>query len=157
MPLTVRGTAFALMLIDLDHFKQVNDTLGHAAGDKVLIEVARRFQETLRAGDMVARLGGDEFLAILPYADQPLPLEDIGRRLIEVISAPVSYDGAFCNVSASIGAAVVGPNTSVSFDDIQRRADDALYRSKNQGRARISIEYLAEIDAQSDPGTVATH
>lgn len=127
---------FGLMHIDLDFFKQVNDTLGHAAGDHVLREVARILTEETRTTDLAARVGGDEFVLVFPGLTDPKRLEHIAARIIERLSDPMPFDDALCTISASIGMTV-----SISYDHPQSEqmladADEALYASKRAGRGR---------------------
>jgi len=130
------GRALAVLFVDVDHFKRVNDTAGHAAGDRVLIEVARRMGSAVRQGDVVCRLGGDEFLVIMePVADEA-EAEGVGRRLVEAVSAPVDVGGRTISVSASVGVAL-SLDGSVDADRLLREADEALYRAKRSGRGRV--------------------
>ncbi|EPX81011.1 GGDEF domain-containing protein [Litoreibacter arenae] len=129
------GQAFGLMHLDLDHFKQVNDTFGHGAGDHVLRHVAGILQDETRASDMVARVGGDEFVLIFQgCVDLPV-LEGIAWRIIARLEEPVAYDGHLCRISASIGTTLSSFYTKPVADRMLNDADEALYASKNQGRA----------------------
>ncbi|MFU8865156.1 MAG: diguanylate cyclase domain-containing protein [Rhodobacterales bacterium] len=126
---------FALMHLDLDKFKAVNDTLGHAAGDHVLRHVAQVLIEELRSGDMVARIGGDEFLLVLPGLQDRGQLEGIARRIITRLAAPVACRGATCRIGCSIGTVLSG--SYATFDPARMIADSdtALYAAKRDGRA----------------------
>ena len=133
------GQAFALMHLDLDFFKAVNDTMGHAAGDHVLQRVARIMVEEVRKDDTVARVGGDEFVLILTGIQKRETLSRIASRLIARLEKPIHYGGQDCRVSASLGIVL-----SVDYDppvarDMLEDADEALYSSKRQGRARHSF------------------
>jgi len=131
------GRPSALMHIDLDGFKNVNDTLGHSAGDQLLVEVAKRIKRTLRSGDFPARIGGDEFLILAAPATHPWELDAIGDRLIHAVSRPIPLEGAEAEVSASIGIAL---NTgAVDADELFYQADLALYESKRNGRGRVTL------------------
>ncbi len=127
--------AFALMQVDLDFFKQVNDTYGHAAGDHVLRHVAKIMLGEVRQGDSVARVGGDEFLIVLAGLTDPDDLSTIARRLIQQIEAPIDYEGQQCRISASIGIAV-NRGEQPRRDRLFQEADLALYASKREGRGR---------------------
>ncbi|MEM6372425.1 MAG: diguanylate cyclase [Pseudomonadota bacterium] len=133
------GTRFGLMQVDLDWFKAVNDTLGHAAGDYVLQTVARIMVEETRESDTVARVGGDEFVIILPYANSVGVLEGIGQRIIDQLSKPITYQGDICKISASIGMAFYDPDMPRSLSEIMDDADVALYASKANGRATQTL------------------
>jgi diguanylate cyclase (GGDEF)-like protein len=125
----------ALLFVDLDGFKAVNDEWGHAAGDLLLAEVARRVEGGLRAGDLVARLGGDEFTVLLPNTTAAVAFE-IGERIRAAVNAPIaSVRGV--HVSASVGIAVA-PDDGMSFQPLLRAADGAMYRAKALGRDRCA-------------------
>lgn len=126
---------FALMLIDLDHFKEVNDTLGHDTGDVLLVEAARRINECVRSTDTVARLGGDEFVVILPELDDTSSVERIARSVVQKISAPFQLKGDALCVSASIGIAWY-PNDADTLECLLKNADQAMYAAKSLGRNR---------------------
>ena len=131
----------ALLLCDLDHFKRVNDRLGHAAGDAVLQEVAYTMRSVLRAGDSIYRVGGEEILVVLPGAGEESAVE-IAERLCEAVRErkPIGMP-----VTISIGVAVSGRGTATT-DELVRNADDALYVAKTSGRDRVSV---ADPDAAS--------
>ncbi len=127
---------FGLMHLDLDFFKEVNDTLGHAAGDHVLTHVAEILQAEIRKGDIVARVGGDEFVLLFRDCDDPDLLKSIGRRLIARLEEPTSYDGQPCCISASAGSVLASRYEVPDPDQMLNDADIALYASKNRGRAQ---------------------
>ena len=125
--------AFALMFLDLDRFKQINDTLGHAAGDAVLVETGLRLKGCVRACDMVARMGGDEFTVILgKMADQP-DICFVAERIIEALNLPFEVEGAVAGIGVSIGICIYG-GADTSLESMVRHADLALYRAKSEGR-----------------------
>ena len=132
-----RGS-FAILFIDLDRFKQVNDSLGHSAGDVLLQEVAQRLQRCLREGDLVARLGGDEFAVLLMGASEPVDAMRTAERLSEAIQRPVTIQGRTLLPSASIGVAQVAERFACA-EDMLRDADIAMYRAKVQGHSRITL------------------
>ena len=122
-----------LLILDLDHFKEVNDTLGHQAGDELLKEVAVRLKDSVRSSDIVARLGGDEFGIILKNA---VNYETVGRictNIIEAVAKPFKISGQNINIGISIGASSILDNTT-SADSLFAAADKALYKTKEEGR-----------------------
>ncbi|HMJ42049.1 MAG TPA: EAL domain-containing protein [Pseudolabrys sp.] len=135
----------AVFYIDLDHFKDVNDTLGHPVGDELIRNVTLRLSRTLRGDDLVARLGGDEFAVISSVGDDSDKMMALAQRMIGVICAPYSIGGQNIVIGASIGIAIIDRNCAGSAD-IMRYADMALYRAKNEGRNRGCI-YDAAMDA----------
>jgi diguanylate cyclase (GGDEF)-like protein/PAS domain S-box-containing protein len=129
---------FALLFIDLDGFKAVNDTLGHPAGDQVLIAVARRLEACVRPGDVVARLGGDEYAILLERIDPPLGATEVAGRILEALRPPFTVSGRDVAVSASIGIAVSVTGRE-PVDDLLRDADAAMYRAKAAGKQRYEV------------------
>jgi diguanylate cyclase (GGDEF)-like protein/PAS domain S-box-containing protein len=125
--------ALALMYLDLDRFKQVNDSLGHAAGDAVLVEAGRRLKECVRGCDMVARMGGDEFTVILSKLADEGDAAVVAERIIHSFHTPFAVEGALASVGVSIGICVY-PTHQDDLDGMVRRADLALYRAKENGR-----------------------
>ena len=123
----------ALMFVDLDHFKQINDSLGHVVGDGVLQAVARRLCETMRDGDTIARLGGDEFTIICEGLTGPAAAAEVAAKIKAALAAPVSVDGRDLTISASIGIASHVPG-SLDSEDLLRAADIAMYQAKDNGR-----------------------
>jgi diguanylate cyclase len=135
----------AVLYIDLDHFKDVNDTLGHHVGDELIRNVTLRLSHTLRGGDLVARLGGDEFAVISSIGNDGSRMMAVAQRIISAICAPYSINGQNITIGASIGIAVVDKACGAAAD-IMRFADMALYRAKNEGRNRACI-YDEAMDA----------
>jgi diguanylate cyclase (GGDEF)-like protein/PAS domain S-box-containing protein len=131
------GSQLALLFIDLDDFKQVNDTLGHHQGDAVLVEAARRIGLCVRSSDTVARLGGDEFTVILSGLDQPDSVDRIAASMLALLGSPVTLDAASPSVSASVGIALY-PADAATPEDLLRSADQAMYAAKQGGRNRYS-------------------
>jgi diguanylate cyclase (GGDEF)-like protein len=122
-------THFALIYIDLDQFKQVNDLYGHRVGDLYLQQVAERFSESLRGMDTLARVGGDEFIALIPVVRNRAEVEEISRRLTQCFNSPFHIDGYSIGGTASIGIAVY-PEDGLTKDDLKRVADSAMYGHK---------------------------
>jgi len=139
------GPTAAVFYIDLDHFKDVNDTLGHHIGDALILNVTRRLSHVMRGNDLVARLGGDEFAIITACESDAQSLQAISMRIITAVCAPYSINGHNIMIGASIGIAVID-NRARDAADILRYADMALYRAKNEGRNRACI-YDAAMDA----------
>jgi diguanylate cyclase (GGDEF)-like protein len=156
----------ALLSLDLDHFKSVNDTLGHSVGDLVLQAVADRLQASLRPGDLVARLGGDEFAVLMharreanantdadseadDAASRSVDAANLARRLIDALMQPFELQGRRVRLGGSIGSVVVSdPRATLSVDDVLVRADMALYAAKDKGRGTY-VEYSAELGERS--------
>jgi len=127
------GHRIAVLFVDLDHFKWVNDTLGHSYGDELLRVVARKLQDNVRKGDTVARLGGDEFVILLDGFDADDELPRLAQRFLEALSSPVSLEGIEIFNSASIGIAVC-PADGEDAETLLRNADTAMYSAKEHGR-----------------------
>jgi two-component system cell cycle response regulator len=126
----------ALLFVDLDRFKQVNDTHGHRAGDLVLKVTAERMRQAVRESDTVARVGGDEFIVLLPMIGQPDDGDAVAAKLLAALLQPVEVDGASLAVSASIGLVEFGAEP-VSAEALIGRADQAMYVAKRDGRATV--------------------
>jgi diguanylate cyclase len=141
------GPPAAVLYLDLDHFKDVNDTLGHSIGDELIRNVTQRLKHTLRSDDIVARLGGDEFAVITTAASDHDMLQLIAQRVIASLCTPYMVDGNTIVIGVSIGIAIVEQNSKERGSDIMRFADIALFRAKSEGRNRACI-YNAEMDAE---------
>ena len=137
--LRMDGISFGLVHLDLDYFKQVNDTYGHAAGDEVLQAVARILVQETREKDIVARVGGDEFIIIFQKLADPKILCEIGERIIRCLEIPISYDEARLQISGSIGITTSETNPFGAVEEILEAADLALYASKRAGRSRATV------------------
>jgi diguanylate cyclase (GGDEF)-like protein len=133
---------FAVMFIDLDRFKKINDTLGHAVGDRLLQDVAQRLKSCLREGDIVARWGGDEFTILLSHINCGDDAGKIAQRIIEALKLPFHLENQEINTSTSIGIAVY-PEDGKDLDSLLKNADLALYEAKKKGRNNYQF-YLAE-------------
>ncbi|MTE21131.1 EAL domain-containing protein [Streptomyces sp. TRM43335] len=130
------GARSALVLIDLDRFRSVNDTLGHLAGDRLLLQIAERLRTALPRGAEVARLGGDEFAVLLPLADSPTSAQRVARALVSALGSPLDLDGLTLELEASAGVAVF-PDHAGEAEGLLRRADVAMYQAK---RDRSGVE-----------------
>jgi diguanylate cyclase (GGDEF)-like protein len=126
---------FALLVLDLDHFKLINDTLGHEAGDDVLRQAAERLRQCVRETDTVARLGGDEFTIVLPHIKSARDSESVAQHVIEMMAAPFMAAGTEHYLNASIGIAL-HPTDGLTPEELLRNADTAMYRAKEGGRGR---------------------
>ncbi|SFJ57099.1 diguanylate cyclase domain-containing protein [Jannaschia pohangensis] len=134
-----RKPNFGLMHLDLDYFKAVNDTLGHAAGDRVLEQVAVILRQEVRRGDMVARVGGDEFILVFDDCSDLDFLKGIAARIIDRLEQPIDWQGHECRVSGSIGITMSSFYDTLDPDQLIADADKALYSSKRAGRARHAV------------------
>jgi len=135
-----RNRPMALLFIDLDHFKAINDRHGHPAGDELLLCISQRLRDTMRGSDLVGRLSGDEFVALLPETASFDAIAHTALRLIQAVETPVSLDAGRVQgeVSASIGVARF-PRDGEDFDAVLDHADQAMYRAKSQGRGRYAV------------------
>jgi len=133
------GTPFALVHVDLDGFKAVNDRFGHAAGDRVLTEVARILREEIRATDTAARPGGDEFALVLPGVTEEAALRELGRRILARIEAPIAVAGGTARISASIGIALSAAYSRPEAETMAADADAALYAIKHEGGGQVAF------------------
>jgi diguanylate cyclase (GGDEF)-like protein/PAS domain S-box-containing protein len=137
----------ALMMLDLDRFKAVNDTLGHPVGDALLAQVGQRLEALMAPGEMVGRLGGDEFAVVLPAEAGEARLTEIARGILRELSRPFQVSGHPLSIGVSVGSAM-GPRDGASVEDLMRHADMALYRSKETGRGR-HVAYGAGLRADA--------
>ena len=133
------GAGFALVQMDLDFFKAVNDTLGHAAGDHVLVHVAKILREETRRLDVIARAGGDEFILLLRGMTDAAQLQSLGARIIERLQEPIAFEDQVCRISGSAGVTVSPTYDLPDADRMQSDADIALYASKRMGRSRCTL------------------
>ncbi|MEZ5239183.1 MAG: EAL domain-containing protein [Microthrixaceae bacterium] len=130
------GSSTVAMMCDIDHFKTVNDSLGHQAGDALLVEVADGLRSALRRGDLLARLGGDEFVAVTSTAE-PSDSAEVGTRVINALQPTVEVDGNTIRARLSVGLAVADPDDDPT--SLLRKADAALYEAKASGRSRMAV------------------
>jgi two-component system, cell cycle response regulator len=145
------GTAFAIVLADIDHFKFVNDTYGHMAGDVVLREAARRMTNCIRPYDCVGRYGGEEFLIVVPSSDAMGAMGLAERIRKEIEATPMVAEGASVSVTASFGISCSTPNRLLDPQEMLRLADDALYRAKANGRNRCELAAEQDLTTHPDP------
>ena len=142
------GRRSTLMLIDLDRFKQINDTLGHPIGDRLLIEVANRLTALAGPGDLCGRLGGDEFAIVVTDASDRDRVETLARRIVEVLSMPFEIDDHLLHIGGSVGSATA-PRDGRAVEMLLRNADLALYRAKDDGRG-LHRRYVPELHAEAE-------
>ena len=138
----------ALMFIDLDRFKSINDTLGHQIGDKLLVEVAHRLEDVTDDGHRIGRLGGDEFAIVVREADDELLISQLAEHIIATLSEPYDVDGNKLSIGASVGVAF-GPSDGATAHNLIRSADLALYRAKDAGRGVVR-RYLPEMHREAE-------
>jgi diguanylate cyclase len=147
-----RGQSLAVLYLDLDRFKAVNDTLGHPVGDRLLNEVADRLRSVVREVDTITRLGGDEFAIAQSGVEQPRSADALAQRLIEALGQPYDISGQLVAVGASVGITVAGHN-DLDVDQLLRRADMALYAAKREGRGTWRwFEPAMDLEAQTRRG-----
>jgi diguanylate cyclase (GGDEF)-like protein len=140
------GPSFAVLCMDLDRFKEVNDSFGHSVGDEVLRQVTQRLREVVRQGDLIARLGGDEFAILQTGVGAPSDVMTLAQRMVERLSAVYELDDRRVVCGASVGAAIFGIDAQAT-DELMHKADLALYRAKASGRGTFSF-YDAALDEQ---------
>ncbi len=141
------GKLVALLFLDLDRFKSVNDTLGHLAGDELLVEVATRLKTCVRKTDTIARLGGDEFTVILEGLDAPVDAEIVCRKIIKSLEAPLLLRNHEIYVTTSIGVTFF-PTDDIDLNGLLRNADAAMYRAKEEGRNKFHL-FTADLSARA--------
>jgi diguanylate cyclase (GGDEF)-like protein len=139
-----RSGHFAMMFIDIDRFKDINDSLGHSIGDALLVEIARRLQSILREEDTAARFGGDEFVLMMPDGDSQGAAQ-VAKRLLQIVSEPYRIEQFDLIVTASIGIAIY-PEDGADMESLFRNADTAMYQAKHEGRAGYRF-YTAEMQS----------
>ena len=140
--------AAALLMLDLDRFKQVNDTLGHAAGDQLLQQVAERLRTVVAGRGEIGRLGGDEFQVLVPDMDDRGELGELAKKIIQMLSQPYSVEEGRCTIGCSLGIAIA-PYDGLEREELTRAADLALYASKNGGRGQFRF-YAADLEHEAN-------
>jgi diguanylate cyclase (GGDEF)-like protein len=140
------GSSLGVLIADLDHFKSVNDTYGHLAGDHVLREVTKRMQADVRPYDAVGRYGGEEFLILLPGCDNTATREKAERLRRAIMQYPVETESGPLNVTISVGAVASGDWPRSTANQVLQMADSALYRAKEEGRNRTAVAGQAEYE-----------
>jgi diguanylate cyclase (GGDEF)-like protein len=148
------GTHCALVLLDLNGFKNVNDTLGHAAGDQLLLEIGTRLADSVRSSDCVARLGGDEFVVLLDKLDGEIDSGRLAASLVERVSIPVTIDGLRLAVEACAGVAIF-PNDGTTVDNLLRCADVAMYEAKRRGDSVVHYDPSQDLASPERLGLLA--
>jgi len=143
-----KGEEFALLILDLDNFKVINDTLGHNTGDKVLVEVASRLQDQARSGETVTRYGGDEFVILLTDIGSKNDLNIAAKRITDIISEPIEQDERTLHVTCSVGIAI-WPNNGDDLPSLLSHADAAMYSAKEQGRDRFEF-YTDDLNQKNE-------
>jgi len=136
------GMPLSMMIIDVDHFKRINDEFGHAAGDQALVETVRRIRHSLRAEDLVGRLGGEEFVAVMPNTDGQSALAAAERTRAAFAREKMAVGAGELLVTVSVGVAVLAPEDA-QFSNLLRRSDRAMYAAKAAGRDRVMLDGLA--------------
>jgi diguanylate cyclase (GGDEF)-like protein/PAS domain S-box-containing protein len=151
------GNALAVIFLDLDDFKTINDSLGHAAGDRVLLEVAKRLATSIRVSDTAARFGGDEFAILLEDPTGPQEAAEVAERIIEELKRPLQIEGKEIGVQASLGISIVDPPSTLDADELIRNADAAMYIAKRDGKGSYRLfeptmhsDVLARLELRAD-------
>lgn len=142
------GQLLAAAYIDLDGFKEINDTVGHHGGDHILIEIARRMKKVLRGGDSIARLGGDEFMAMVTDLRSPDDVDAFINRFFDSIRQPIEFEGQQHRISASVGIAFYPQKRDVDAETLVQQADQAMYQSKLAGKDQYCV-FHADIESYS--------
>jgi len=145
-----RPAGFALIHVDLDHFKYINDTFGHAAGDEVLQFVARVMSDSTRDRDAIARVGGDEFVLVIDNDPDAETVERIAERILDGLQKPLTFGGETCAVSCSMGSVLSRYYDTPEAETLMNDADRALYRSKLNGRGRHCLFHPTEAHSSQD-------
>jgi diguanylate cyclase (GGDEF)-like protein/PAS domain S-box-containing protein len=132
------GTKVAVFVVDLDHFKRINDSLGHAAGDQILVEAAGRLRRSVRSTDVVARIGGDEFVVVMPDITTIVDVEQCAANLVSKLAPEIPVDGHLVRVTGSVGVCIF-PDVATDAKQLLKRADSAMYAAKENGRNQHQV------------------
>jgi two-component system, cell cycle response regulator len=151
------GAPVAVLMGDLDHFKAVNDTFGHAAGDAVLAETAKRMKACVRAYDSLGRVGGEEFICVLPECSPAMGYAVAQRFCAALAETPIATPNGKVPVTISLGVASTEQSGAVTADALVRAADAALYRAKAAGRARASLALASDFVVSRSGELIAVH
>lgn len=130
---TRSGSGLALLFLDLDNFKQINDSLGHDMGDRVLVQIVERLKSCVRESDTISRHGGDEFIVLLPGVVEPAPVSSIAQKILTAFEEPLEFENCVLNLSFSIGISMF-PGDGRDFESVLKKADTAVYHAKDSGR-----------------------
>ncbi|KQP17425.1 diguanylate cyclase [Methylobacterium sp. Leaf100] len=149
------GSGLAVLYLDLDRFKPINDLYGHAAGDELLVQVSRRLLGELRPTDTLARIGGDEFIVVLPQAATPAHVAEVATQLLAELARPFRIDSHTVEIGVSVGIALY-PDDGTTVESLLRAADTALYRVKDEGRGGLRF-FEASMDAQLHARRILEH
>lgn len=142
--------SLALAIIDIDHFKSINDNWGHDGGDKVLKDISRIMKSNIRQSDTLARIGGEEFAVIMPNIRQHLAREVMERLRLDIENSAMYVDDNKLRITVSIGTAVTEPNQMMTADELYNKSDQMLYQAKNSGRNKVVI-HGTPLNAQLSP------
>jgi diguanylate cyclase (GGDEF)-like protein len=134
----LHGRKVAVFVIDLDHFKRMNDSLGHRAGDEIIVGMAERMRQSLRRSDTLGRLGGDEFIVVMPHIATLEDVERCAKRLVDRVSSTAQVGELEVNLTASVGVCVY-PDFAEDVDSLLERADAATYAAKENGRNQYQV------------------
>lgn len=145
-----RGAPIVVLFVDIDHFRAVNDRLGHAAGDRLLVQAARRLRAVVRGADAVGRVGGDEFVVVLTQVGHLEGAKVVAERIVRSLGDPFSLDGVIVTVGASVGVALSSPE-DLSLAGPLARADAAMDRAKQAGRGRVVVDGSGVLEPQERP------
>jgi len=140
----------SLAILDIDHFKQINDTYGHLIGDRVIIALAEQLMKRYRESDLLCRFGGEEFVILMPNTELDIAALLAERTRKEIEQLEVYYSDGSLSLTVSIGVSQIDLEKEETLDGVLKRADDALYTAKNEGRNRVCVQPVLEVDAEEN-------